>query len=230
MDWEHRVLTTGPPRKFLKKGSSLYDMKIAPSSWVTNLSYKGLGQCPGLRRHSIKVYYHLLIILHYIFLPNRILLGTSWFQGHVHKKDQKPSKTPHPGLGACLSLSLHVCVCACVCVCVVSPVRLFVTLWTVANQASLSMGFSRQEYWNGSPFPPAEDLPDPRIKPEFPVSPALQADSLPTEPSKQFPKEPEPQVWSVASVLSSAQLRVKDPTELSQLRTEAWDQLLRQIW
>ena len=95
------------------------------------------------------------------------------------------------------------------------------TLWTVANQASLSMGFSRQEYWNGSPFPPAEDLPDPRIKPEFPVSPALQADSLPTEPSKQFPKEPEPQVWSVASVLSSAQLRVKDPTELPQLRTEA---------
>ena len=40
------------------------------------------------------------------------------------------------------------------------------------------MGFSRQEYWSGLPFPPPEDLPDSRIKPEFPVSPALQADFL----------------------------------------------------
>ena len=44
------------------------------------------------------------------------------------------------------------------------------------------MGFSRQEYWNGLPFPPPGDLPDPGIKPISPVSPALQADSLPTEP------------------------------------------------
>ena len=113
---------------------------------------------------------------------------------------------------------MRVCVCVRVCVCLVSPVQLFVTLWTVANQAPLSMGFSRQEYQSGLPFPPTGDLPDPWIKPEFPVSPTLQADSL---PSKQFPKEPEPQVWSVTSVLSSAQLRVKDPTELPQLRTEA---------
>ena len=45
------------------------------------------------------------------------------------------------------------CVCVCVCVCVLSHVRLFVTLWTVAHQAPLSMGFSRQEYWIGLPFP-----------------------------------------------------------------------------
>ena len=57
-------------------------------------------------------------------------------------------------------------------------VQLFATPWTVAHQASLSMGFSRQEYWSGSPFPSPEDLPDPRIEPR---SPALQADSLPTE-------------------------------------------------
>ena len=44
------------------------------------------------------------------------------------------------------------------------------------------MGFSRQEYWNGLPFPPPGDLPDPRIKPTSPMSPALQADSLPAEP------------------------------------------------
>ena len=52
---------------------------------------------------------------------------------------------------------------------------LFSTLWTVALQAPLSMGFSRQEYWSGLPFPPPGNLPNPGIKPE---SPALQADSL----------------------------------------------------
>ena len=43
-------------------------------------------------------------------------------------------------------------------------------------------GFFRQEYWSGLPFPPPEHLPDPGIKPVSPASPALQADSLPTEP------------------------------------------------
>ena len=50
--------------------------------------------------------------------------------------------------------------------------------WAVALQAPLSMGFSRQEYWNGLPFPSPGDLPDRGIKPR---SPALQADFLPTE-------------------------------------------------
>ena len=58
-------------------------------------------------------------------------------------------------------------------------VRLFVTLWTVAHQTLLSMGFSRQEYWSGLLCPPAGDLPNPGIKPASPVTPALQADSLP---------------------------------------------------
>ena len=54
--------------------------------------------------------------------------------------------------------------------------------WTVALQAPLSMGFPRQEHWSGLPFPSAEDLPDPGIEPASPVSPALQADSLPLSP------------------------------------------------
>ena len=54
----------------------------------------------------------------------------------------------------------------------------FANPWTVACQASLSMGFSRQEYWSGLPFPSPGDLPDPGNKPR---SPALQTDSLPTE-------------------------------------------------
>ena len=57
-----------------------------------------------------------------------------------------------------------------------SHVQLFVTLWTVAHQAPLSMGFSRQESWSGLLCPPPGDLPDPGIEH---MSPALQANSLP---------------------------------------------------
>ena len=53
-----------------------------------------------------------------------------------------------------------------------------VTPWTVAHQAPLSMGFPRREYWSGLPFPSPGDLPNPGTEPR---SPALQADSLPTE-------------------------------------------------
>ena len=60
-----------------------------------------------------------------------------------------------------------------------SRVRLFATPWTVAHQAPRSVGFSRQEYWNGLPFPSPGDLPDPGIEPR---SPALQAAALPFEP------------------------------------------------
>ena len=60
-----------------------------------------------------------------------------------------------------------------------SCVQLFATLWTVAYQASLSTGFSRQEYWSGLPFPSPRDLPDPGIEPR---SPALEADALTSEP------------------------------------------------
>ena len=60
-----------------------------------------------------------------------------------------------------------------------SRVQLFATLWTVARQAPLSMGFSRQECWSGLPFPSPGDLPDPGIEPG---SSALQADALPSEP------------------------------------------------
>ena len=54
-----------------------------------------------------------------------------------------------------------------------SHVQLFATPWTSACQAPLSMGFSRQEYWNGLPFPPPGDLSDPGIKPTSPVFPAV---------------------------------------------------------
>ena len=72
-----------------------------------------------------------------------------------------------------------------------SRVQLFATLWTVAHQAPPSMGFSRQEYWSGLPFPSSGDLPDPGIEPR---SPTLQADALTSEPqviSKKKKKEAE---------------------------------------
>ena len=56
-----------------------------------------------------------------------------------------------------------------------SHVQLSATLWTIACQVPLSMGFSRQEYWSGLPCPTPGDLPDPGMKP---VSPALQTDSF----------------------------------------------------
>ena len=65
------------------------------------------------------------------------------------------------------------------CVCVLTHFPLFATLCTVAPQAPLSMGFSRQEYSSGLPRPPPRDLPEPRIQPASPVAPASQADSLP---------------------------------------------------
>ena len=71
-----------------------------------------------------------------------------------------------------------------------SHVQLCETLWTVAHQAPLFMGFSRQEDWSGLPYPPSGDLPDPGIKR---WSPVLQADSLPLShqgsPHKQAYKE-----------------------------------------
>ena len=60
-----------------------------------------------------------------------------------------------------------------------SRVRFFATPWTVAYQVPLSMGFSRQEYESGLPFPSPGDLPDPGIEPG---SPALETDTLPSEP------------------------------------------------
>ena len=75
-----------------------------------------------------------------------------------------------------------VCVCVCVCMCLLSHfshVRFFAIPWTITLLSPLSMGFFRQQYWSGLPFPSPGNLPDPGIKPG---PPALQADSLPSEP------------------------------------------------
>ena len=67
----------------------------------------------------------------------------------------------------------------CMDACMLSHVRLFVTLWTLVCLDPLSMGFPRQEYWSGYPFPSPGDLPNPGFEPR---SPALQEYSLLSEP------------------------------------------------
>ena len=78
--------------------------------------------------------------------------------------------------------------CVCVCVCArahaqsLNCVWPFAIPWTVVHQAPLSMGFSRQEYWNGLPFPPPRDLPNPRKEPKYSMSPELAGRFFTTEP------------------------------------------------
>ena len=92
--------------------------------------------------------------------------------------------------------------------CMLSRIQLLGTLWAVAHQAPLSLVFSRQEYWSGLPCPPPGDLPNPGIKPASPASPALQADSLPTEPP-----------WDPGSILHPALLRAKAVCKLTWSKT-----------
>ena len=76
---------------------------------------------------------------------------------------------------------LQVCVCAQS----LSHVQLFETLWAEIHQTLLSMGFSRQGYWNGLLFPPPGDLPNPGIELASPASPALTDRFFTTEPSRK---------------------------------------------
>ena len=69
--------------------------------------------------------------------------------------------------------------------CVLRHIQLFATQWTVTCQAPMSMGFSKQEYWSGLPFPPPGDLPDPGIEP---VSPALAGRFFIIEPPERPPR------------------------------------------
>ena len=76
------------------------------------------------------------------------------------------------------SVIIQILVLLYMCACVLSsfsPVLLFVTPWTIARQAPLSMGFSRREYWSRLPCPPLGDLPNPGIEPRSLIPPVLAA-------------------------------------------------------
>ena len=94
----------------------------------------------------------------------------TWFHLHFHRHSLS-SDLCHllcQQLQSLSSRSSHAYVLSCF-----SHVWLFVTPWTVAHQTPLSMGFFRQEYWSGLPFPPPGDLPEPEIEPAPLTSPAL---------------------------------------------------------
>ena len=103
-----------------------------------------------------------------------------------------------------------------VCAKSLSHVWLFVTLWTVALQAPLSMGFSRQEYWSGLPFSSPGDLPNPGIEPG---SPALQADALSSEP----PGKPK-SLWSCPTLCNpmGCSLPASSVCGILWIRTPKW--------
>ena len=96
-----------------------------------------------------------------------------------HSYAQSHTDSCHSHGNACIS---HTCIITYTIVLNVkslSYVQLFATPWTVTYQVPLSIGFSRQEYWSGLPFPPPGDLPNPGVEPR---SPTLQADALLSEP------------------------------------------------
>ena len=90
-----------------------------------------------------------------------------------------------------MCVCVYVCVCLRACVhmqanvCSVPQSCLFATPWTVVHQAPLSIGFPRQEYWNGLPFPSPGDLPHPGIEHMSPMSPELAGRFFTTEPRRK---------------------------------------------
>ena len=136
-----------------------------PTAWNT---------CPlnTSRAHSVT----------FIFLFNLSLLGgicsSSFSQCYLSSLPAVVKQQPPPSIPASFSLMGAQSL---------SHVRLFAASWTVACQTLLSMEFSRQEYWNGLPFPSLGDLPDPGIKPASLVSPAMAGGFLTTAPPAKSP-------------------------------------------
>ena len=90
-------------------------------------------------------------------------------------------------------------------------VQFFETPWTVAHQAPLSMGFSRQEYWSGLPCPPPGDLPDPGIEPSSLISPALAGGFFTTSTTWEAPDK-----LQLKKKIPRASAKIKDPTTKAQ--------------
>ena len=101
--------------------------------------------------------------------------------------------------------------CVCVCTQSLSCVQLFEAPWTVAHQAPLSMGFSRQEYWSGLPFPTPGDLPNLGMEPEFLASPALAGRFFTISAAWGAPKKAKGTADRVFKVFQCAHSTVRQP-------------------
>ena len=105
-------------------------------------------------------------------------------KGRIRSSDAFLSHLPSSGFTE--GTSTRTCVLSCF-----GCIQLSATLWTVALQAPLSMGFSRQVYWNGCHAPPPGDLPNPGIKPVVLTSPALAGKFFTTRATWEALREPE---------------------------------------
>ena len=128
-------------------------------------------QCMGLQR----VRHNLVTEQQIGHSPDRM------WEGNMRRSEYQVPGIIWSHLGGCVRQTLDTArqkPCGPCSMSVTQSCLILVTLWAVAHQVPLSMRFSRQEYWSGLPFPSPGDLPNSGIKP---TSPALQADSLPTE-------------------------------------------------
>ena len=128
---------------------------------------------------AIRLFHFLVIhgfteLVFLIFFKNLSIAFTAWLTVRCKRPSFQPILAFHKPSSLSLIISNFLNS-----VQSLSRVRLFVTPWTVARQTSLSMGFSRQEYWSGLPCPPPGDLSNPGIEPR---SHSLQADSIQSEP------------------------------------------------
>ena len=118
-----------------------------------------------------KYWSELLSLLQEIFLTQGLNLGLLHFRQILYLlSNQRSNQEKSPGEGSHQGRSECVCALSCF-----SPVQLFVTPWTIASQASLFVGFSRQEYWSGLSCPPPGDLPNLCIKLESLLSPVFSS-------------------------------------------------------
>ena len=136
---------------------------------------------------------HLTCLLRNLYANQEAVVKNVQGTTHGSKFGKKYDKAVycHP---ACLTYMQNVCICQSL-----SHVWFFTTPWAVVHQASLSMEFSRQEYWNGLPFSSPGDLSDPGIKPQ---SSALQADSLPLSHQRRKIKQEPYSIWGVPMKLA----------------------------
>ena len=116
-----------------------------------------------------------------IVVPNRELIKTAVFHAlHSNPEEWLAEGPTVNGIAGSRPLIPHLAMVSALHPPWTGAVPYFLAIpWTVVYQASLSMGFSRQEYWSGLPFPSPGHLPDSGIEPRSPV---LQADALPSEP------------------------------------------------
>ena len=112
-----------------------------------------------------------------MFIAALFITAKIWKQPKCSPADKWIDNVRHTYIYVCVCVChMYVCIHTHTCMCMLSCfscVQLFATLWTIACQAPLSMGFSRQEYWSGLPCPPPGHLPDRGIEPASLMSPAL---------------------------------------------------------